>query len=537
MRLSCFKSAVPLLMCAALAPIASAEAQRQPAVPEIDSARRARALLESAIHALGGEQAVRDLGVISRRMMVHYVDTGQQAQPWRGAPDPDPSALPIGLKIDTVSTIDYRGSRIFKSERFEDAPDDWYIHRESGDSSGGFETGAFREATPFFRRYSAADVRSLMEREARQFPEAILLDALDRPDTLRLVGRGDFHGRSADALSFAARSGAVTTLYLDSGTNLLLGTRGLRAHPLLGDTTSEVTFSDYRPVAGVKLPYRYQLRVDGIPTRDVIVREVRANPGADAFVHSRPSTSVAIQQSPESATLRPAGHGVYEILGPYNLMFAVFRDWVLLVEAPQDEAYARTAFDMIRSVAPGKPVRLVATHFHFDHLGGVRYAIAQGSQIWTTPDAAEVLRSLLGRRFTFRPDSLAGAPRDPVIHEIRKIVFDDGTQRVDILDIGPTEHSRQILAAYFPRTRTLHVADLWDLLSPELALGSRDSERMLDRAVSAGFDFIRFVPMHGIPASRAQLHRGMEVRWRFVKPLAGSRASARPVRLRRTGGH
>jgi glyoxylase-like metal-dependent hydrolase (beta-lactamase superfamily II) len=490
-----------------------------PASPALQSYRQARTVLDAAVAAIGGEKALRDLDTVSREMAFNYVDVGQQRRPWPGGPDLD--RIPVAVAVTASSLIDYRGGRFLLTERYDDGPGDWFVHQDAVDATGGFETGTFREERPFFAVHSAEDAAGLRNRATRLYPEALLRAALDKPENLLSMGRQTKDGRIFEILSFADAQGPIL-LFFDAATHLLVRTEVLRDHAVLGDISSETVFDDYRQAGTLRLPFHVYTRIAGFPSRDYRLSAIRTGAAVDEtrFRPPAPAERVQIQAPPPAPMLRDAGQGVYEILGSYNLMFAVFRDYVVLVEAPQDEAYAEAAFKLIRSVAPDKPIRVVATHYHYDHIGGIRYAISQGSPIWTTADARDVILRAVGAKRTFRPDRLSLSPRPAVINVVGdSLKFDDGTQRVELYDFGPSTHADHILAAYFPRVKTLHAPDLWDILTPQQALGGIDAEIMLHRARDLKLDFRRFVPIHGVPAARDDLERAMAIRARYVPPV------------------
>jgi glyoxylase-like metal-dependent hydrolase (beta-lactamase superfamily II) len=69
---------------------------------------------------------------------------------------------------------------------------------------------------------------------------------------------------------------------------------------------------------------------------------------------------------------------VYFVRAAYNSVFVVFNEYVLVLEAPRNDALTPATIANIKKTAPGKPIRyVVPTHWHYDHLGGIRGYIAE----------------------------------------------------------------------------------------------------------------------------------------------------------------
>jgi glyoxylase-like metal-dependent hydrolase (beta-lactamase superfamily II) len=429
--------------------------------------------------------------------------------------------LPVAWQSEsTLVVVDYAGTRLVRIDRFEDGPGDFFVQRQAGDGAGGFGAGTFRDEPALYGERSADDLAAFRRGELRLFPEALLREALDRAATLQRLPSVEAEGRRLDFISFADAQGQRVLLGFDAATHDLVRMETLRDHPVYGDTSTELIFSDFRPVGALRLPFHAFTRVGDLPARDYHIAEIRLDPRWDPAWFDRPQARVAVETPPAEPVLRDLGGGVYAILGPYNVMFAVFHDYVLLVEAPVDTVFVASCYRLIASVAPGKPVRLVATHFHHDHIGGVRFAVAQGSPVWAPAEAREPIALSLASPRTLRPDVDPAPPRPLEFHAVEdRAIFTDGAQRVEIYDIGPTPHAAHMLVAVFPRARTILVADLWDVLSPELALTGRDGEILMHRLRALGVAFDRMVPVHGVPATRAQLERGLAIRARYLPPL------------------
>jgi glyoxylase-like metal-dependent hydrolase (beta-lactamase superfamily II) len=231
-----------------------------------------------------------------------------------------------------------------------------------------------------------------------------------------------------------------------------------------------------------------------------------------------PPTERIDAPAPAEPAVTALGNDIYAVLSADTAMFAVFPEYVVLVEAPRRESHTVRIFQAIRSVAPDKPIKVVSTHFHEDHIAGVRYAVSQGAEIWTTPHARSAIESKLRMAWTIRPDELARAPRPATIHVIdKKHVFEAGKQRVEIAEIGPTEHADQMLAAFFPSISTLYTADVWDVPAPDAPLPGPDAARIVPRINALGWKVQRMMPTHGHPTSVDALNRSLAQRARYVE--------------------
>ncbi len=495
---------------------AAASAATDPSVG-LESQARAQRVLDAAVHAIGGAAALRELSTVRREYLEDWVDVGQGKRPWTGMPDADNLPAHDGFDdSEGVSFLDYGGDRYYESIRYSDSPNEYAIVAEVGTPERAFQTVTYVLERPFFQEHSAEDRESQRTRRFRHHPEGLLRLAQQRIETLLWLGEAKEGGERLDVVAFADPAGAQLVLYFDARHHRLVRSETRRGHRVYGDTTSDTTYSDYRRVGRLELPYRMVDRVAGVPTSRVRIRTIALDAPAPEAWFQPPGEFAPIEPDPAKPVVQAQGAGLYLIRGAYNLTFAEFRDHVLLIEAPVSESYMENCLALIEATLPGKPIRLVSTHFHFDHIGGVRTVVARGIPILTTADARHVIERSLASPQVMRPDALARKSLAPVIEVAAKTaVLDDGRQRVELYDFGPAPHVTQILVAYFPHQKLLHVADLFDVLTPELVIAGVDAAVMDRRIREFRLEVERIVPMHGVPVTIDHLRRGLAIRRKY----------------------
>jgi cyclase len=169
-----------------------------------------------------------------------------------------------------------------------------------------------------------------------------------------------------------------------------------------------------------------------------------------------------------SSRVRELAPGVYEWQGdrdkrePANATWVIFKDYVFLVDANFPWG-AREILSAIKSTTD-KPIRYVFnTHYHADHsFGNSLYADLGATVICTEACASEVKTKGAASWANWKDTqhSLEGARLlPPAITFSDRLVFDDGTQRVELIRFGPS-HSKGDGVAYLPGQKILATGDL-----------------------------------------------------------------------------
>jgi glyoxylase-like metal-dependent hydrolase (beta-lactamase superfamily II) len=487
-----------------------ATAQRTRSVG-LDSLNRAHDVLQAGIDASGGLSALKALSNITRQMSGVRTDEGQGHKPVLPFTDDHP----VVTNHPKITSI-----RDLRKQRVSDYLDDTILggqpiqRRTVADGTQVFTIFYDYVDHAWTARPPAARTALL-----RQYPESLLQTACNRPETLQWIGQNDFEGRSQQAISFADTDGTRVSLYFDSQTHLLTKSETLRDDPVLGDVAVETVFNDYRKIGPLMVPFRYRDRVGGVMLQDLRASSIELNTSLDEALFERPEGFPQFELLPPVPSVRKLAEDVYAISGTYNSLFVVFDEYILVVEAGFNNQYSQAAIEQIKSVVPDKPIRyLVSTHFHFDHLGGVRSYIAQGATIITTPDAKEVINRIASTQHTIRADMLSLNPRSPIIETFEtftgnKRVFEDGRHTLELYNISPTPHCDEMIIAYLPRQKLLFEADLQDIEFPGRTGTGGEDTALLDKTIQAlGIQVDEIIPVHGRPGTLEDLRHSVEKR-------------------------
>ena len=188
--------------------------------------------------------------------------------------------------------------------------------------------------------------------------------------------------------------------------------------------------------------------------------------------------------------------GVWFLAGQsHHSVLVEFSDHLMLIEAPQNDTRALAVIAKARELRPNKPLtRVVNTHHHFDHSGGVRAAVSEGLAVVAHRAGAAFLQEAAGRAHTIAPDALAKNPKPVKVEPVGdELTLKDNTMTVVLYPVTGSTHADTLLMAYFPRERLLVEADLY---SPGGALAPY-AANLLENIKKRNLRVDRIVPIHG----------------------------------------
>jgi len=338
-------------------------------------------------------------------------------------------------------------------------------------------------------------------------PHGFLKAAMAAADTtaikLRLVGASDFglsqFGRWVTIVSFT-----FLDKYRINGTiddqNLveLVGTQ--IPNPFYGEMDYEMRYTRYQDFGGVKFPMLFHTHQ----------ADPRLNPAHNYYEYAltgvkinAPVVKIPVPEvvrtavtPPERVESEQLADGVWMLRGgTHHSMLVEFRDYVAIVEAPKNEERSLAVIAEATRLYPEKPIQYVInTHHHFDHAGGLRTYLSQGTTIVTHESNKEYYLDILFHpaKRTLMPDRMSmynpmywisrrPAPIETVAGAARgtgKYVVTDGDRILEILKVqdmsyelgdpsyNQGSHSEDMLVAYLSKEKILLNADLYSPSGP-----------------------------------------------------------------------
>ncbi len=394
--------------------------------------------------------------------------------------------------------------------------------------------GLYLDGVPY------SDLRNL---ELVITPHGFLKAALAAKDataiTLPIVGPSDFGlsqgGRKVTIVSFTMGKYRVNGTINDQ--NLVELTDTWFPNPVYGDMDYEMRYTKYKNFDGVTFPTLVHVH-QGDP---------RLNPAHNYYEYTitdvKANVPVTLMPVPDMVRMavappvrvesRKLADGVWLLGGgTHNSVLVEFKDFAAVVEAPQNEARSLAVIEEVNRLVANKPIKYVVnTHHHFDHAGGLRTYLSQGTTVIThesnKPYYLDIMfypapRELQPDRMALyspmymisrRPApietvaSFAGGPGGGAA----KYVITDGDHILEIFHVqdmayeledpsyAQGNHSADMLMAYLPKEKILIHADLYSPPEPGAPLPAPTAgmRTLYQNILKQKLDVAQHVPIHG----------------------------------------
>lgn len=416
----------------------------------LDSYRKAFGVLEEAISAVGGKEAIANLNNVSFEM--NGIAYARNQSPTPGFPSEQ-------RKAEVKVVLEVKNDRTYLADKVTQPDGFIFEFFFVAGKEPGFNVNTTRDF------YTPLPANSQNAGTVYRFvPAVILAKAFEQRGTLRWLGQQDFKGKKHD-LIVVFWNGIQYTIYLDSATKLVSRFAFMAPDVAIGDVEVQFTFADYKKVGNLMLPFKVLTSRNEEQIRELNYSNYQTNIQFDASFFKLPERYKTIQ-FPRFG-LKKMGEGVYLIEGfdggTTHAMAVEFKDHFAVIDAPGGSPGATQVINELKKIAPNKPVKyLILTHHHDDHSGGIRPYVAMDTKIVTVNANRSFFEKIASSTFSLAPDSLNGSSKKPDFMFVeKKKVFADETQNLEIHNIK-TGHSENIYLAYFPKQKILFQADLYN---------------------------------------------------------------------------
>jgi glyoxylase-like metal-dependent hydrolase (beta-lactamase superfamily II) len=469
---------------------------------------QARAVLDRAVQALGGPQSLRSIEVVRLRL---------DGATWPRFQMPTPEPPFQGGTLRESVLVDFKNNRLALEQQGAGAGFENHNGVVITAGEGANYDHRARTMTPIPGSQSS---QQQFVQYYRRIPHLLLRQAIDRPTSLRYLGTENFNGKPHEAFTFVMADTQQVAVYVDSTTHLVSKYELVFVDPVAGDDVSEIIFGNYVATGTQHVPTTWTWMQAGQKVVDAKIA-IELNPAItdDAFKVAAADYR-RVEPPPDTlpAQVEKLADGVYvvhNVAGQnQNTMAVEFKDYIVALEAPGSSDGADQVIERIKQTIPNKPIRyIVVTHHHGDHIGGLRSFIAEGATVITTPGNRSTIEAMATAP---QSDRLAKNPRAlqlSLIDKGRK-VLSDGTQRLELIDVGPNPHTREMVIAYLPKQHVLFQGDLFFMPVNDAPAGPpQDSTVSFARKLGElRLQFDRIASVHGRTATKEEFERAVAQR-------------------------
>jgi glyoxylase-like metal-dependent hydrolase (beta-lactamase superfamily II) len=491
--------AVVLLATSAVALAADDQA---PTLSERSYAQ-ARAVLDRAVEANGGAEALRAIKVVR-------LDLEGDTFPRLQMTTPEPPFE--GGRLQETLLVDLEQNRMRLDQKTSGFGFD-------GDATFTIAGG---QGANYDHRAKTATAIPAAQASQQQFiqyyrrlPSLLLRQALDRTTSLRYLGEDNFQGRRHEVVTFVMPDAVQVGVFVDAATNLVSKYELMFVDPFTGDEAAEIHYGAYKKIGPYQVPGTFTQILAGDAASKLAMR-AEINPAItdDSFKVAVPgykevaAAPLTLEQRVE--TLAPGVHVMHNIAGQnQNTLIVEFADHIVAVEAPGSSDGSDAVIKRVKELIPSKPIRFIAmTHHHGDHIGGLRSYIAEGATVVTTSGNRGVVERTAAAP---QNDRLRKNPRAVQILPIEKgkRVFSDATRTLELIDIGPNPHAREMVIAWLPAERVVFQGDLFFVPPNDAPFGPPQPTTVAfaKKLKKLGLPVARIASVHGATATIEQFNQ------------------------------
>jgi glyoxylase-like metal-dependent hydrolase (beta-lactamase superfamily II) len=331
-------------------------------------------------------------------------------------------------------------------------------------------------------------------------PVGFLKAAMDHNAT---VAVRKISGKTYSVVSYKPENEYPVTGYInDRGMLEKVETRVDNA--LLGDMPIEASYTEYRSFGALKFPAKIVEKQGGLPLLELTITDAKRDVAVNIQLPPAQNNNlnhVGIEQ--------PAP-GVYFLTGTHNSVAVGFDNYVVVIEAPLNEARSKAVIAEVNRLFPNLPIRfLVNTHQHIDHAGGLRTYAARGATIITGQINKAYYENVFRLRHTLHLDELSISGRKVSIEGVTgHRTLSDGKHTVELYSLQNGGHADEMLIAYLPREKIVIEADEFTAGAASVAtppVANPFAAALVDNLDRLKLDYEIILGLHGRQAAKMEL--------------------------------
>jgi glyoxylase-like metal-dependent hydrolase (beta-lactamase superfamily II) len=338
-------------------------------------------------------------------------------------------------------------------------------------------------------------------------PEGFLKTALEKNASVKTE---KVNGKNYTVISFTGDKAPVNGYIDEQGYVERVETT--ISNDVMGDMVWDAVYTNWKDFNGVKFPTHILQHQGGKEFFELNIADVKPNApvdltpppgrggrgGAGGGEGRGPGRGAAPASISEDL-----GDGFWLITGGYAAIVADFKDYIVVVEGPQNDMRANQIIAEAHRLIPNKPIKYVInTHAHFDHSGGLRAFVAEGATVVTYKTNKPFYEQMVKYPHTLAPDTLSQKTPQPKlkIETIgEKKVMTDGQHTIEIYRVDNSTHDEGSLIVYLPKQKILLEADEFNVgaaNAPKPDVVNPYHSNLLANIERLHLDVDRIVPVH-----------------------------------------